>query len=118
MDLASEWVRCRAWLLPALERGRAFFTEADVVDRLVSGEYGLHAGDQSAVVYTITDYPAAQAFVFLLAGGALDELASMEKTLIKKAKALKCDRVEFCGRRGWVKALNYNEIFCVGIKDI
>jgi len=118
MDLASEWVRCRPWLLPALARGRAFFTEADVIDRLVTGEYGLHAGEASAIVYTITEYPAARAFVFLLAGGELEEITQMEKKLIEKAKTYKCDRVEFCGRRGWVRAMNYNETFCVGIKDI
>lgn len=118
MDLAAEWVRCRAWLLPALERGRLFFSEADVIDRLVTGEYCLCGGEQSAIVYTVTDYPAARALVFLLAGGVLTEIAEMEQALIEKAKILNCDRVEYCGRRGWTRALGYDEVFSVGIKDI
>lgn len=117
-DLASEWMRNREVLLPALERGRAFFSEADVVDRLVTGEYQLFGGDQSAIVYTITEYPAARALVFLLAGGVLDEVKKMEQVLIEKARAFKCDRVEYCGRRGWVRALGYSELFSVGMKDI
>ena len=117
-DLAVEWLRCRDWLAPALERSERFFSEADVIDGLVQGEYVLHGGAASAIVYTVTEYPMARAMVFLLAGGELDDIKTLETDLIKKAQALSCDRVEFCGRRGWTRALGYSEAFCIGIKDI
>ncbi|MEQ9111223.1 MAG: hypothetical protein RIF37_00600 [Rhodospirillaceae bacterium] len=117
-DLATEWVRCRHWLGPALERSRRFFSEADVVDGLVQGTYFLRGGKASAIVYTLTDYPMAKAMVFLLAGGALEDIAELETDLIEHARTLGCDRVEFCGRRGWTRALGYTEAFCIGIKDI
>ncbi|MEQ8736693.1 MAG: hypothetical protein RIC29_17355 [Rhodospirillaceae bacterium] len=117
-DLATEWVRCRDWLAPALERSQRFFSEADVIDGLVRGEYFLRGGAASAIVYTLSEYPMASAMVFLLAGGALDDIAGLEADLIKKARELGCDRVEFCGRRGWTRALGYTEAFCIGIKDI
>ncbi len=117
-DLAEEWLRCRGWLAPALERSQRFFSEADVVDGLVRGEYFLCGGAASAIVYTLTEYPVARAMVFLLAGGELDDIEHLETDLIKKAQELGCDRVEFCGRRGWTRALGYSEAFCIGIKDI
>jgi hypothetical protein len=49
-DLATEWVRCRHWLGPALERSQRFFSEADVVDGLVQGTYFLRGGKASAIV--------------------------------------------------------------------
>lgn len=118
MDLTSEWIRCRDWLLPALERGRYFFSEADIIDGLVVGDYHFYPSEKSAVVYSITDYPVGKALVFLLAGGDLEDLRQAEKVLIKKAQNLNCDRVEYCGRRGWLRALGYTETFCVGIKEI
>lgn len=95
-----------------------FFSEADIVDGLVTGEYDLHAGEKSAVVYTITEYPASKAFVFLIAGGDLEELRDIEPVLIEKAKRLECDHVQYCGRRGWLRALGYKEIFSLGFKEL
>lgn len=118
MNLATEWMRCRKWLLPALERSQRFFSEAYVLDALMTGEYQLHPAKKSAVVYTIVEYPAARAFVFLLAGGDLEDLRKVEMLLIKKARVLGCNRVEYCGRRGWLRELGYEEMFSVGIKDI
>ncbi|MBT5241435.1 MAG: hypothetical protein HN793_06010 [Rhodospirillaceae bacterium] len=118
MNLATEWVRCRKWLLPALERSQRFFSEVHIVDALVAGEYELYPTQDSAVVHTIVDYPAARAFVFLLAGGDLEDLRNTETCLIEKARLQGCNRVEYCGRRGWLRELGYEEIFSVGIKDI
>lgn len=118
MDLASEWVRCRVWLLPAIKSHNRFYTEADIVNGLVEGRYGLEAGEKSAVIYTVTEYPVSKAFVFLLAGGDLSELKTLESKLEKVARQLGCEQMQCCGRRGWTRALGYSEILSVGIKEL
>lgn len=118
MDLASEWVRCREWLLPSIKLHEKFYTEADIIDGLVTGTYHLRSGSKSAIIYTITEYPVSSALELLIAGGELEELKTLAKRLETVARDKGCEHIQVFGRRAWTRALGYTEILSVGIKEL
>ena len=118
-DLASMWSRHREQLLKALEVSEGFYCERDIVDGLILGDYRFFEGERSAIVANVHEYPRCKSVNIFLAAGELDELIAMEKDVIEWGRAQGCDRVEWAGRRGWLKKLEGYTILCtMAFKEI
>lgn len=105
MALIPQWIRCRAWILKALEYAGGFHNEWDVLSGLLLGHYQLWPGGKSALVTEIKIAPRKKYLHYWLAGGDLDEILEMEKSITAWAKSLGCTAVSLSGRKGWTKAL-------------
>ena len=117
--IVSEWLRCRPWLLAALEHAVDRFNEDDIVRGLLNGEYQLWPGPDAAVVTQIAVYPQRKVLLFFLAGGNLNTLTGMERDIAERAKAAGITQVEIVGRRGWLRALDgYEERFTMMTRDL
>jgi len=118
-NIAAEWLRCRAWILPALEDCRGAYTEDDILSGLLSRHYLLFAGHRAAAVTYVEEFPALKVFHMFLAGGELGELRAMEADVAAHAKQAGITRMEISGRRGWLRALpGYSELCTTMIKDL
>lgn len=105
-QLRSEFDRCAKWLQDALEYNGGHQDINDVWQGLVDGSYSLIAGKQCAIVIEPSTAGRKKVMNFFLAGGDLEELQALEKTISAKCKADGFDLVLIVGRRGWVKRLD------------
>lgn len=113
------WPEARKHLLPAIEATLGTHDVNDVYQGIFEGRYQLWVGDRSAGVTQVVVYPAVKAIQVFLAGGDLDEIRHAATVLEDGARQLGFDRVEFGGRRGFVKSLpGYTEISTYMIKDL
>ncbi len=102
-SLVKDWVRCRSWLLAALEP--ACGDEASLLADLASGRAHLWAGKAAALVtQCVVDDRGACLHVWL-AGGDLDEILAMRPGVEAWARGRGCERVTINGRRGWTRVL-------------
>ena len=115
-----EWLRCREWIQDALDRTRGFYTEFDVLKRLIEGKAQFWPGRESAIVTQITPQQNFQVLWFFLAGGKLEELRDeMQPACIDWAKRnYDVKYAMFGGRAGWLRALGYEEYSRTGIKEV
>lgn len=100
-----EFERVWPFLAPALERTGGTHGRNDVRCEIEAGSMQLWPGERAAMVTEIVAYPRLKACRVFLAGGALDELRTMETAITAWARELGCDRIELLGRPGWERAL-------------
>jgi hypothetical protein len=118
-DVIAEWVRCRAWLLAALEHTTDRFNEDDIVKGILVGEYQFWPGPDAAIVTQIAVYPRRRVSLGFLAGGNLNTVRRMERDIAAKAKAAGIEQIEIVGRRGWLRALDgYEERFTMATRNL
>ena len=85
-------------------------TKRDIFDGIAVGDFQLWPGRRSAALTEVVKYPQIRAVRVFLAGGQLDELKKVERSISKWAQDIGARRIEIAGRRGWVRALDdYNE---------
>jgi len=77
------------------------------------GKAALHVGKGCAVVTQEMELPAGKTLHYWLAGGDLHELQEIEKRVSRSAKNSGCVTATIIGRRGWAKALGYDEMATV-----
>lgn len=99
----AAWIRCRGWLLPALEPGCG--AEADLVGELVAGSAQLWAGERAAMVTQCVGDEQGPCLHVWLAGGDLTEILRMKDGVEAWARAQGCERITINGRRGWTRVL-------------
>ena len=93
----------RKYIEDALEYARGTHTIDDIWDGIVAGNFQFWPGNKSAVVTEIQIYPRKKVMHIFLAGGDLEELLEMEKSVRAFAKTIDCNSMSISGRRGWVK---------------
>lgn len=119
MSFEEEWRRCGPWLAAALEHARGSHTLDDVRAMVETGQARFWAGGRAAMVTEIHDYPRLRALHFWLAGGDLAELRDVLRPMAENwAKARGCTRATIAGRRGWARALGYQEIATLCAKEL
>lgn len=86
---------------------RPLWTLDDVRADLEARRAHLWLGERSAMVTTITDYPAAgeRLIECWLAGGEMAEILSMTPVIEDWGRKVGCTQAQVCGRRGWVRQL-------------
>lgn len=118
----AEFGRCQHWLEDALKYNNTGQTLDDVKRGLLSGEYILWPGKNSAVVTEHYDAPTGKFLNFFLAGGDIEELESMLKPIETWAKEFGVKKITLFGRRGWersfMKHAGYRAHWVVMTKDI
>ena len=102
--------RCRPYIDAALkytqgDDGRATHTFEDIVEGVTQGRYFFWPGDASCMITEIIYYPRRKGVHVFLAGGDLEELIEMQKSLSKWAKEMGADHLTLTGRKGWERAL-------------
>lgn len=115
------WIRCRAWLLPAIELTNGTHNEDDVLRELMSGKLLLWSGQKSAIVTEFVEYDTKKmkSLNWFLVGGDMDELLTMKPKIEEWAKAQGCKRVTCAGRKGWERVLSDYRFGCVYLyKDL
>lgn len=93
----------RKYIEDALEYAKGTHTLADIWQGIVNGSFQFWPGDKSAVVTEIQIYPQRKVMHIFLAGGDLDELLEMEKSVRAYAQTIGCNSMSISGRRGWVR---------------
>lgn len=96
----SPWYK---YIEDALVYARGTHTLNDVLDGVLRGDFQFWPGDKSAVVTEIQIYPQKKVMHIFLAGGDLEELLEMEKSVRAFAETIGCNSMSISGRRGWVK---------------
>jgi hypothetical protein len=95
-----------AHIQPALDHAGNTHTLEDVAAAIADGTAFLFAGERSAIVVEINDYPRRKVLNGWLAGGDLAEIVGV---LIPKAEAFAreqgCARCMIGGRPGWERVL-------------
>jgi len=100
--LGEAWAFALPLLLPAIERAGTHWP-ADVLDTLIEGRTQLWIGERSALVTEIVVYPRLKACNIWLAGGDLEEVVEMQRSVAEGARARGCTRLELKGRPGWLR---------------
>ena len=116
-----ELERCKKWIEDALEYSGGTHDFKDIVDGVISGNMHLWSGDNSCTVTLFTVYPKKTLLHVFLAGGDLDEILEIEKSMVDFAKQNGCDGLTLSGRVGWKKVLRdigWNEQFLTLKKEI
>ena len=101
--MVEEFMRCQPYIEAALEYTKGTHNIRDIWDGIVTGNFQLWPGEKSAVVTEIQIYPQAKVMHIFLAGGDLEELLEMEKSVRAFAETIGCNSMSISGRRGWVK---------------
>ena len=101
--MVEEFIRCRDYIEAALEYTKGTHTIQDIWDGIVTGNFQFWPGEKSAVVTEIQIYPQAKVMHIFLAGGDLEELLEMEKSVRAYAKTIGCNSMSISGRRGWLR---------------
>ena len=117
----SDWKRCRPWIEAALPYAGGTHTIEDIEAEMSTGRLALMAGERSAMLCEITNYPRLRALHIFLAGGDLAELRSFNAMMDDAARAMACSRISLAGRPGWEKALSdlgYKKCWTVLSKEI
>ena len=119
--IRSDWERCRPWIAAALPYAGGTHAIEDVEDELVRGRLALLAGQRSAMLCEVRNYPRLRALHIFLAGGDLAELKSFNPMMDDAARTLGCSRISIAGRPGWERALRdlgYQKNWTVLSKEI
>ena len=87
----------------ALEYARGTHTIDDIWDGVVTGQFQFWPGDKSAIITEVQIYPQKKVMHIFLAGGELNELLEMEKSVRAFAKTIGCNSMSISGRRGWLR---------------
>lgn len=74
-----------------------------MLDTLIEGRTQLWIGKRSALVTEIVVYPRLKACNVWLAGGDLQEVVEIQRSVAEGAKARGCTRLELKGRPGWLR---------------
>lgn len=77
----------------------------DIVEGVTSRKYQFWPGERSCMITEVLGYPHRRGVHVFLAGGDLEEILDMEKSLSVWAKTVGADHMSLTGRKGWVKAL-------------
>jgi len=101
--MVEEFIRCQPYIEAALEYTKGTHTIQDIWDGIVTGNFQFWPGEKSAVVTEIQIYPQQKTMHIFLAGGDLEELLEMEKSIRAYATTIGCNSMSISGRRGWVK---------------
>jgi hypothetical protein len=101
----DELARCRSWIESALERSGGLNTWDEVRDGVRSGKMQLWPSERGCIVTEIVVYPSTKALHIFLAGGKLDEILQMTKSVKEWAQKQGCSFASFDGRFGWQKPL-------------
>ncbi|WP_374576122.1 hypothetical protein [Phenylobacterium sp.] len=119
MSFENEWARCSHWIAAALEHARGAYALEDVLEIVRLGDARFWAGRQAAMVTEIHEYPRVRALHFWLAGGDLAELRDHLRPMAEAwGRAQGCTRATIIGRKGWARALGYQEVATVCAKEL
>lgn len=105
VEIVQDWLACRDGLLKAIERTGGTHNEDDVLFMLFQGKLKLLRHGESGLVVEVMASPRMNILHVFLAGGKMDEILHLEKTLPDLAKTLGCQRITLAGRSGWERAL-------------
>ena len=93
----------RKYIEDALEYTKGTHTLDDIWNGVVRGDFQFWPGDKSAIITEIQIYPQTKVMHIFLAGGDLEELLEMEKSVRAYAQTIGCNSMSISGRRGWVR---------------
>ena len=92
-------------LLDALNKPPITHKLQDVYDLLLKNQCQLWVAKNSALVTIIQKNPIGIFVTIWLAGGNLNEIISIEKSVTQWAKEMKARSILILGRKGWVKKI-------------
>lgn len=101
----SDWANVKHHLEAALEYSDGLSSIDDVRDMLAENRGDLWVGEKSAIVTQSLEGGDKKVMLYYLAGGDLNELREMTKSIERLAKQMGCSKVLINGRAGWGKAL-------------
>lgn len=97
--------RCRAWLEPALAKGRERFPWSELEARLSENTAQLWPGAAAAIVTELSVTVDGRCCHIWLAGGDIQEIAAMQPGVSAWARAQGATHATMCGRKGWARFL-------------
>lgn len=103
IDVYQEFVRCSPYFEAALAYTKGTHTIDDIWEGVVAGRYHFWPGEKSGIITDIEIYPQRRVMHIFLAGGDLEELLEMEKSIEEFAKTIGCNSLSISGRRGWLR---------------
>ena len=95
----------RKMIEAALAHGNDTHGFNDIVNGVADQNMQFWPMERSCLVTEVITYPNTRALHIFLAGGDLDEIRSIDETLMVFAKEANCEIISLSGRKGWVKAL-------------
>ena len=104
-ELKDEIIRCKPWIMAAIEEGGNTHNFIDIVDGIISGHMQLWPGKEGCAVTEIVNYPNRKVLHVFLAGGKLEQITNMHDDAVKWGKIQGCDSMTLSGRPGWKKIL-------------
>ena len=102
-DIYHKFYERKKYIEDALEYTKGTHTLDDIWVGVVRGDFQFWPGDKSAIITEIQIYPRQKVMHIFLAGGDLDELLEMEKSVRAYATTIGCNSMSISGRRGWVR---------------
>lgn len=102
-NVYQEFERCTPYIQAALEYTKGTHTIRDIWKGIVDGRFFFWPGKESAIITDIEVYPQRRVMHIFLAGGDLDELLEMEKSVEAFARDIHCNSLSISGRRGWLR---------------
>jgi len=100
-DWIAEFERLEHHVENALHYSGGTHAVEDIFKGVLVGEFQIWTGPDSIIISEILEYPQLRALNFFLAGGHMDEIQEMEKTVVEWARSQGCSRATVAGRDGW-----------------
>ncbi len=100
----TPWERCKPWIESALPYTGGAYAIADIENEMRANRMALMAGERSAMVIEIRQYPRFRDFHIFLAGGDLKELLKFHEVAHDAARLLGCKRISTGGRASGLDA--------------
>lgn len=118
MDIAAVWDEVLPMLKPALDGGHGQTEARDVLDACLLGDMQLWFTGDAAAVTEIRIYPRTKVCWVILAGGNLESIKAHIDDVGEWAKDMGCVAMEAIGRKGWVRALGWDEVAVIARTEI
>ena len=104
MDWEENFDRCSPWIEAALVYADGSHTLDDVRVGIQTGRYQFFSCETGFAITEIVTTPRKLVLSYFLAGGDLKTFEEYEPVIEQWARNEGCDRIEFTGRRGWLRS--------------
>lgn len=118
MTIFDELIMCREMIEDSLELANGCYEFDDIAAAVLLGTYHLYRVDDACAVTQIVNTPRRRILNVVVAGGNLDTIKKNQGYLIGLAKQHGCDMISAIGRKGWGRAMGWDESRSEIVRDV
>ena len=117
--LFDELARCKPWLEATIKRtSQGTVNFDDVAAMVLGGRYRLWVMSDACWITEMIDTPRKRVLNVPYLGGNMETIKKNLRRVEDYARANRCSMITGQGRRGWVRALGFEEVSTSFVRDV